>query len=512
MKTTVKVSISGIAFTVDEDAYHVLNNYLNTLKAHFNRKAGGKEVVDDIEARLAELLSMRISPTNHIVTLADAKEVTRIMGNPSDLIGNEGNNGSEPIPPVSPVTVRKRLYRDPDDHIVAGVCSGLGNYFNIDPVIFRIIFVVCAIGVGVIPFINGHHNGYFTLRGFAIWAYIILWIAVPQANTPQQKLEMEGKNPSIDDIEQRVRNEQQKTCNWKDNRKDYSSLAGCFGGMVRIFVIFIAGCLLFVGAVILIALIATILGFSYRTSFSINDIFDIVGINSLFVKTLLAIVIIYPLSMLIYWGAKLLFRFKLRDKAIMITAFLIWLFSVILLGGYGANIAWNEAESRRKSISRVETIDIKTPSKTLYLNLPEMYRASADDPLGEVKSNDNDTPRIWLDEFNGKKMLFVVPPIKIRYSSNVKDYQIELRKRAFGRNKRKANQQIEETKLDYTQTDSLLLISPLMFNKENPLHKMHEYYDIIIHASNNRKVIIQEPLLSKSTGSSYRHSRTFTIK
>ena len=502
MKTTIKVSISGIAFIIDEDAYHILNNYLNTLKTHFEQKPDGKEVVDDIEARLAELLSMRVNLPEQVVNIDDAKQVICIMGNPSDLIGDEQNSDkTNQHTPKHTVTVRKRLYRDCDNRVIAGICSGLGNYFGIDAVIFRLIFVIAALGVG---FISIHNNSFYpvTIKGVAVWAYIILWIAVPYASTPQQKLEMTGKNPSIDDIEQRVHNEQQKNGNKNNNLKhELGGLAWFIGGIARIFAIFIAGCSLFIGAVALIAIIGSLFGFTYYTGVGLKDVLDIaIGADNMFIRTLIMIVIIYPIFILIYLGIKLLFRFKLRDKMIMVAAFVIWFFSMVFLAGYISTTIAGELGLRKKNTTKIETIDIKTNSDTLYLDLPYTYSQSANDAIGEYRIDDVEQPRIWLSEYNGLKTLFIVPPIRICYSSYVDDFRMELRRQTFGKSKRNISYNEENSQFQYSQNDSLILINPYAYNKNNPLCKAFEFMGIVIYVPSNKKVVVHDPLMPALSG------------
>jgi phage shock protein PspC (stress-responsive transcriptional regulator) len=77
----------------------------------------------------------------------------------------------------------KRFYRDTDNKMVAGVCSGLAAYTGIDVTIIRVIFVALAFAYGS-----------------AILAYIILWFVAPRALTVSQKLEMKGYAPTAENI------------------------------------------------------------------------------------------------------------------------------------------------------------------------------------------------------------------------------------------------------------------------------------------------------------------------
>ncbi len=158
-------------FHIDEDAYIRLKEYLDRIEGHFSNKEERKDIVSDIESRISELFGERISAEKQVITLRDIEEVIRIMGDPVEI-----GEGSESEPESEPATPRpKRLYRDPDNRVLGGVCGGIGMYFKLDPLIIRVIFLIIFFGFGI---------------GFLI--YIILWIVVPEARTTAQKLEMRG--------------------------------------------------------------------------------------------------------------------------------------------------------------------------------------------------------------------------------------------------------------------------------------------------------------------------------
>jgi len=122
-----------------------------------------------------------------VINLSDIEEIIKIMGNPSDF-GAENN--SEAKQNYNNEKAYKRIYRDPDNRVIGGVCSGLGVYFNFDPIILRILFVVALLGFGT---------------GFLV--YIILWIVLPEAKTYAQKLEMRGKPVNVSNIGKKVKEE-----------------------------------------------------------------------------------------------------------------------------------------------------------------------------------------------------------------------------------------------------------------------------------------------------------------
>lgn len=192
MKTTENISLAGYAFVIETDACHELESYLNDIRTVFNADPSADEIVADIEERIAELLRERCV-SGMVVDLSMITDIKKRIGNPREMAQEE----TEPEftetaeQPVSPEKRQKawksrRLYRNMDERVFGGVCSGLGTYFGLDKVIFRIIFLVLFfIGFA------GWDDGPFIL--LSVLAYTCLWIAMPAARTAEQKREMKGR-------------------------------------------------------------------------------------------------------------------------------------------------------------------------------------------------------------------------------------------------------------------------------------------------------------------------------
>lgn len=186
MKITVSINIGGVAFHIDEDAYTELKIYLRSLDRHFAKEESSAEIMSDIESRIAELLKERVSDFKQVVTLQDVLEVMNILGSPEDIGGEDSNSAYSRISRPG----YHRMYRDPDNRIIAGVCSGMGAYWNIDPWIVRVIFIVASLP-----------------GGLGILVYIVLWIVIPEAKTTAQKIEMRGDPVNIQNIKDSVKDE-----------------------------------------------------------------------------------------------------------------------------------------------------------------------------------------------------------------------------------------------------------------------------------------------------------------
>ena len=187
MKKIININLSSRLIPIEDSAYEILRQYLDSLRRYFSQEEGADEIVGDIESRIAEVFQDKIRKGAHCITDDDVQAIKTSMGTPEQF-GDEpaaaaadsakqsqsSSSGESFIPYVRP---RKRFYRDPDGKVLGGICSGLGAYFNVDPIVFRIIFALMAIG----------------LWGGGILLYFILWIATPEAITAAEKLEMRGE-------------------------------------------------------------------------------------------------------------------------------------------------------------------------------------------------------------------------------------------------------------------------------------------------------------------------------
>jgi len=190
MTQTISINLGGLLFHIDDEAYEILKSYLQAIERQFNDEKEKKDIILDIESRLAELFAERIDRQKDLIRVADVNTVISIMGEPHDFVENEEEQTKEANPNFRTARPSKRMYRDPDDRILGGVCSGFGAYFHTDPWIFRALFIVF---------------GVFFLMGFVI--YLILWIAIPEATTSAQKLEMRGEPITVENIKNTVKKE-----------------------------------------------------------------------------------------------------------------------------------------------------------------------------------------------------------------------------------------------------------------------------------------------------------------
>jgi len=173
MKITENINLAGLIFTIDQDALLKLQNYLNSIERYFGAKDERDEILTDIEARIAELFQTQLNKSKEVITIIEVDQVIEVLGMPEEFLG-ESRKDEEKVNSGSTYRPHK-MYRDPDNRILGGVCSGMAEYFNIDHVIMRVLFVIFA---------------FFAMGGAIV--YIALWIILPPAISVTDKFEMKG--------------------------------------------------------------------------------------------------------------------------------------------------------------------------------------------------------------------------------------------------------------------------------------------------------------------------------
>ncbi|MEQ8423308.1 MAG: PspC domain-containing protein, partial [Cyclobacteriaceae bacterium] len=277
MKKNISINISGIIFHIEEDGYDILRKYLDSVNAYFSSFEDNSEILADIESRIAELFLSKLSEGKQVITKDDVKSLISTMGSVSDFKAAEEQDSpaavsSRPSEGESKssggqTSASKKLYRDQKRKILGGVCAGLAHYFNIDPVWPRLLFALLVLGSygGLIivyiilwillpaseelqeesdvkkmfrdpekKVIGGVASGVgiffgidvtlvrvlfvvFTIAGgLGFLVYLILWIALPEAKTITEKMQMQGEPVTLSNIETTVK----KSLNEKDEEEE----------------------------------------------------------------------------------------------------------------------------------------------------------------------------------------------------------------------------------------------------------------------------------------------------
>jgi len=323
MKETERVSIGGYAFTLEKDAADAAAKYLSELEAHFLGQEGGKEIMEGIEERMAELLLEKCG-RDGVATLYHIRSVIDIIGRPEKI------EEEDPEPETPEQKPRKKLFRDMENRQLGGVCSGLGTYLNVDVVWFRLGFAALT----VLNLFAGARHGIWSFTIPCL--YLVLWVAMPAARTAQERWAMKGDSGSLDDI----------TRNVKSGIREMGETAGevvrsdGFKRTGRFFLVIIGLFLLVAGTSGLASL--SVLGLKGDVLFGVPfmEFWDElaehvpVAINLLgtpWVVVLLALAVILPFVGMLYGGIQLIFGFKSPSWKPGLVIFILWLIVLIVL-------------------------------------------------------------------------------------------------------------------------------------------------------------------------------------
>lgn len=206
MNKTININLGGFFFHIDEIAYQKLKRYLEAIAKSLSDDPQGKnEIIADIEARISELLSEKITDTREVVNEADIDNIIKIMGQPEDYADAEEAYSDSSYSYNRNKSSGKKLFRDGEDKFLGGVASGLAHYFDLDTIWVRL-------GLLALLFFGG----------FSVLLYVILWILLPEAKTTAEKLQMEGEPVNIDNIEKKIR---EKFNNVSENVKEVANQA-----------------------------------------------------------------------------------------------------------------------------------------------------------------------------------------------------------------------------------------------------------------------------------------------
>jgi phage shock protein PspC (stress-responsive transcriptional regulator) len=334
MKEIEKVSIGGYAFTLEKDASVAVEQYLKNLEAHYLGQPGGKEIMEGIEERMAELLLERCGSSG-VASMADIRGIIDILGRPERI------EADDPEPERPQEAPRKKLYRDMENKRIAGVCAGLGNYLNVDVVLLRVLFAAVAL----ILFFGGARHGVWSLSGFA--AYAILWLAMPAARTAQERWAMKGDAGTLGDIQRNVRSgiEEMGEAARKGVREVTDVVRSGKGNELGKVLLIAIGIILLLGGVSGLASVSVI-GLKGPTLFSapLDHFLDELSanvpifydmVNTPWILLLVILAIVLPLIGLIYGGVQMIFGFKSPKWRPGLVIFVLWLVVLVVLAVLG---------------------------------------------------------------------------------------------------------------------------------------------------------------------------------
>jgi phage shock protein PspC (stress-responsive transcriptional regulator) len=469
MNKTVTINISGIIFHIEEDAFEKLSKYISTIRGYFSKADGGNEIMSDIEARIAEMLQSKISAVKQVVLMSDVDFVMDSMGKPEEFAGEAGDtnsntdssnynssyNDGEPI--------KKRLYRDGDNKVVGGVCSGIGHYFGIDPVWLRIALLLMF---------------FFAGTGFLL--YLILWIAIPEAKTTTERLAMKGEKADINNISKAVKEEAEQLKKRMEKygtefknmasgsaprnaiEKTVDFLTDILANVGRVILKMLGIFLVIIGTCLFLGLFTGVFGISFLPSnMEAKEWIDMFFMNGsdFYLGVIGTIFFIgIPLAVLIFIGLRLLFKIKYSNRWLNLSLGITWVISFFLL----LTVVIKTASDFNKTAKVRENFNV-IQNDTLILKMHETpYNSS------EVSSSDEDKEGEgnFINSRRGNNDYFVGTNNNLKYilghsqlniiTSQSDRIEIVIVKEARGGDKRTASDRAKNISYVISQTGSLI--------------------------------------------------------
>ncbi len=487
MKKTIQINLGGRHFHMDEDAFHKLNHYLESLKAHFAAEGEtGKEIMEDIEQRIAELLENKITDANQAVSLENVTEAIGILGKIEDFEYTGTTNSSREYESYGRKENR-RFFRDEENNYIGGVAAGLGAYFDLDPLWIRLAFFALIF-----------------LHGLGIIVYGILWIVVPKARTTTEKLQMRGMPVTLSTIKESVNAEYDKVKAGLHNinhstgadriRNAIENLFRAIGLVIIAIFKFMIGAIgvifLITGTIFLAFTIMFLLGFTHvfgniqiwdGIPFPVMSHFFLNSAHYYLLVISIVILVVIPIVALIYGGIKILFNIRTKHQVLRAFLLVIWIVALVFFISIIAMNSTNfAAETSGKRTTRIETI--KYPR--LYI---EVRDNSEDKRITQYSVFDHDFEYSQLD-----KSIYTQPEFSVEYA-NDEEMSVVVEKRIHNVGVKNAEDFLDRINYRWEQKDSVIYIDKYL-NTSDKNFWMFAHVDLDLRIPENQVVILSDEM------------------
>ena len=414
-------------FHIDEEAYNKMQRYLESVKRSFANTPGSDEILADIEARIAELFYEKLENERQVITQKEVDEVIAIMGQPEDYMVDEDIFEDDPISDRQRTEHKraKKFYRDTEQKYVAGVSSGLGHYFNVDPLWIRLLWIILTIGS----------------TGAFILIYGLLWLLIPEAATTSQKLDMRGEDVNISNIERKVKEgfddvaQKIKSVDYEGVGNKVKNGGKSFFDTVGDIIMFLFKVFgKFIGIILVIVGTATIIGmFIGMLTVGTLDWLHLPGVDGIIdnitgapvwlLSLLCFFVIGIPFFFLLYLGLKILVNnLKSLGNIAKFSLLGLWLICLISLIVMGVREAASHAFTG--SVTTENPVYLSNTSDTLNIQLisSKFYDEGDNVRMNDMLMvyDDAGNPILQSEDvrFNIKKSNDTVPRISVRKEAN----------------------------------------------------------------------------------------------
>ena len=551
MNQVIHINFHGRVVPIEVAAFDSLKKYTDSLSAFFANEVGREEIINDIESRIAELFQERLNKGATCITDEDVNAVIKSMGRPEEFDNEEGaqsvkQEGAHETSNKIEESIPKRFYRDEQNKVIGGVCSGLANYFGTDPVLIRVIFAVIALAFGtgmlaylilwiaapssasnqigglrkklfrnpdnkilagvcsgignyfgispwipralfLIPFITVAFNhdwgifDLFSLIGFSfspgsLIVYIILWLAIPEASNTAEKLEMKGEKVDMNSIKNSVMEEMRGVQKRAEKlAREASSAAGEKGAalgseintvarkggrslgdiiifLVKAFAYFSIGIVVLTLVVVLFSVAVGAIALFPLKNFIVTD-----GWQNIFAWGTLIFFIAVPVIGIITWIIRLFAKIKANRKILRISFVCLWIIGWVCFIGLIGSTA-RDFRSINNPFEQEVVLNNPTVNK--------LHLTTTDGMLQMHNSNNF----LRIDPFEGLEedtALIRNVEVNIRQSAN-DSFRVTMIKLANGRSRRAADTLASLISYKALQQDSLLILDKgIAINKQD---------------------------------------------
>jgi phage shock protein PspC (stress-responsive transcriptional regulator) len=457
MKKTVTINLNGLIYNIDEDAFAVLSSYIEQLKQYFEKLEEGDEIIKDIEARISELFSEKISQTRQVINIGDVEEVISILGNVHDIIDNDSADPSysEKGFQNQEQKTRRKLYRDVDRRILGGVCAGLSAYTGISLLAVRTIIVVL----------------FLISAGTFLLLYFLSWIIIPKAVTRAEKLEMKGEEVNISNLGKNIHREYNEV---KENVKNMAKSAS-FGDNLERFGKALAGTiniifkavgkvfglgLIFFGVIMIVSFLLG--AFAFNSKVLIYDVMGITvvpfqGILKLIADPSIVFVLLVgfafsfciPLIALVYAGICIVLN-KRSNRLLNISLLISWIVGIVLTVGLALTISADFMSTRTIRTSQLIECD-SISCDTIYID-------AIDNGSFDLESEDLMFDKLHLYQLNGEINAKGRVELEIRQSKD-STFSVEQVNSSRGSNRSEALDFVNEIEYHYYVENNQIILN-----------------------------------------------------
>lgn len=494
MNKTININLANVFFHIDEDAFIKLDRYLKTIESYLAKEESKDEILQDIEARIAELFTESMAHEKQVINLSQVNDMIAIMGEPEAYKIDDEDDSTSTSSKFRP---SKKLYRDIERNYIGGVSAGLNHYLGLNLLVIRLIWVISAL---------------FSF-GATVAIYVILWAVTPAARTTAQKLDMQGEPVNLTNIERKVKESYSKFADKvgdidydKYEQQTRSGITKFFDGLgevLKALGVFISK---FLGIILLIISGAVLVGsMIFLFSFGTISIFELGDFNNMDMFSLgipywIQVVLFFltgaiPFLYLLILSLKLLFsNLKSIGKLTHITLIGIWILCVIVITTLSIK---NELEvSFDAEVVEVNSLALTTED-TLTINMKANL-------LFDDNFKQSSRQKIVNDDSNSSKLYSSNVYVNFR-TSNDEELKVRVTKKSYGSSERKARERASLIDYDYELENSTLKLDSYFLTSPEFL-KQNLKVEVTVYIPEDKILYLDKNIKDFSRVRNFRHS------